>query len=486
MTLIEFWQIQKQQQSELCEVLPFHRLIAEYLTKLITGVLDEPNLMILMPPRCGKTDLGVKAFIPWAFGWFPDSEFIVTSYGSTLATDNAVKIRDTLGSDWYRSMVGSDWGAGIDMRGDKAGGQKSHFFTKQKGVLKAVGVGGGITGFGAGKLRKEFGGCVVVDDPLKAQDKDSAAKRKACIEWYHGTLESRKNRKESPTTPTLLIMQRLHPQDLAGHLLQTERNKWSVLQIPAHDEHAVTIWPGRISHKELMDMKEATPDLYYSQYMQSPSDASFSLIKAGWFRYWDNRKSVDKVVKYKMITGDTAFKAKDTADWSVFQCWGANDTRSLFLLDQVKGKWEFPDLLKQAKAFWTKHSTKQRSATPASRFWIEDKASGISLIQMLRDSGTPAVPWTPLADHTSTDKVARVNQCAVPLAAGRIFLPSPAMAGYRWVDHFISECIGFTSDDSHCYDDQVDTMTEAILIWMESGGGVGPIPKDGYFGQETQ
>lgn len=326
---------------------------------------------------------------------------------------------------------------------------------------------------------------MVVDDPLKAQDKDSAAKRKACIDWYHGTLESRKNRKASPTTPTLLIMQRLHPQDLAGHLLQTERNKWSVLQIPAHDEHNVTIWPGRISHPELMDMKEANPSTYYSQYMQNPSDDAFSLIKAKWFLYWNNRPNVDKIIKFKFITGDTAFKAKDTADWSVFQCWGVDDTRSMFLLDQIKGKWEFPELLKQAKAFWIKHSTKQKHSTPATRFLIEDKASGISLIQTLITDGTPVIPWEPDADQTSTDKVGRVNQCAVPLASGRIFIPDSSMAGYRWVDNFVNECVGFTADNSHRYDDQVDTMTEAILFWMENGGGVGPIPKDNFSGKET-
>jgi len=476
MKLIDFWKIQRNQQGEMCEVHPFHELIADYLTKLVLGTLDKTNLMILMPPRCAKTDLGVKAFVPWALSWFPDSEFIITSYGSELSTDSAVKIRATLGSDWYRSMIGSDWGAEVLMVGEKAGGQKSHFYTKEKGSVKAVGVGGGITGWGAGRLREEFGGCVIIDDPLKAQDKDSAAERKKCIEWYHGTLDSRKNRKESPITPTLLIMQRLHPQDLAGHLLQTERDKWEVLQIPAHDNEKNTIWPGRISYQELMEMKETNPYLYYSQYMQVPSDASFSLMQEKWFRYWNDLDTVEKRLTLKYITGDTAFKAKDTADWSVFQCWGVDNTRSIILLDQVRGKWEFPELLRQAKAFWFKHHNVSRGITRASEFWIEDKASGISLIQTLRKDGTPVRPWEPNLEKTSGDKAARVNQCAVPMAAGRVELPNSKMPGYRWVDHLVNECTGFTADDSHLYDDQVDAMTCAILVWMERGGGTGPVP----------
>lgn len=480
MDLIDFWKIQRHQRGEVCEIHPFHLRIAEHLTKLILGTLPAPNLMILMPPRCAKTDLGVKAFVPWALNWFPDSEFIVTSYGSDLATDSVVVTRDTLGYDWHRSIVGTDWGASVDMLGDKAGGQKSYFHTTAGGSVKAVGVGGGITGFGAGKLRKEFGGCLIIDDPLKAQDKDSASQRKACIEWYHGTLESRKNRKEHPITPTLLIMQRLHPQDLAGHLLQIERNKWTVLQIPAHDPAdgtEKTIWPGRISHKELMSMREINPILYYSQYQQAPSDAAFSLIKEEWFRYWDDLPAVEKKITRKFLTGDTAFKAKDTSDWSVFQCWGANNTQGLYLLDQIKGKWEFPELLKHAKRFWIKHSTRQNYITPATVFWIEDKASGISLVQTLRRGGVPVVGWEPNLEKTSSDKVARINQCAVPMSEGRVFFPQTNMRGFQWVEGLEQECLGFTADDSHLNDDQVDAMSEAILIWMEKGGGTGPLPQ---------
>ena len=129
MQLIDFWKIQRYQQGEACEIRPFHHLIANHLTDLILGRLENPNLMILMPPRCGKTDLGVKAFVSWAMDWFPDSEFIIGCYGNTLATDNTVAVRDTLGAEWHRSIVDDEWGAAIDMRGDKAAGQNNYFHT---------------------------------------------------------------------------------------------------------------------------------------------------------------------------------------------------------------------------------------------------------------------------------------------------------------------------------------------------------------------
>ena len=145
MNLIDFWKIQRHQQGEICEVRPFHHLIADHLTDMMLGRLPAPNLMILMPPRCAKTDLGVKAFVPYSEGWFPDAEFILTSYGSELATANTKHIHGTLGSEWYQSMVGSDWGAMVDMRGDKASGRHDYFHTQAGGAVKGVGVGGGIS-----------------------------------------------------------------------------------------------------------------------------------------------------------------------------------------------------------------------------------------------------------------------------------------------------------------------------------------------------
>lgn len=472
-SLIDFWRIQRAQARQLCNVQPFHHTIANALTKLVLGLLPEPNLMILMPPRMAKTDLGVKGFVPWALSYFPDSEFIISSYAADLATSNSIHIRNTLASDWYRSIVRSDWGATVEMRGESAGGRQDFFHTSHGGSVKAVGTGGGITGFGAGKLRKEFGGCILIDDPLKAQDARSAAARTAAVSYIENTLKSRRNRTD---TPIVLIMQRLHPQDPAGFLLAEEREQWHVVQIPALDpDTELSIWDDRVSTESLLQMREANPELFWSQYQQEPTEASTTLIKSNWWRYWTDRAALEKRITLKIITADTAFKAKDTSDWSVFQCWGFEGANGAYLLDQVRGRWEFPELLSQAEAFWKKHNTPQAAVTPATEFWIEDKASGTSLVQTIRTSKqVPARPWLP-DEKISPDKVGRVNQCAFPLSSGRVFLPGN---GEPWVKGFVNECQAFTADDSHLHDDQVDTMTTALLIWLRRGGGTGPIPQD--------
>lgn len=285
-SLIDFYRLRRRYTSQATVICPCHREIAKALTLLVLGYLPTPNLMILQPPRTAKTDLAIKSAVPWAMSYFPDSEFILTSYGSDLAKSNSVDIRSTLSSEWYRSIIASDWGATVTMSGEKAGGRQDFFHTDEGGSVKAVGVGGGITGFGAGKLRTDFGGCIIIDDPIKANDRNSETIRKECINWYHGTLESRRNRLGSPATPIILVQQRLHPKDLAGHLLQTEREKWTVLQIPALNDKGESIWPGRIGTKEMGEMEESDPETYWAQYMQNPTETASVIFKSDWWRYW--------------------------------------------------------------------------------------------------------------------------------------------------------------------------------------------------------
>ena len=458
-------------------IRPHHHQIADALTRLTLGLLLKPNLMILMPPRCCKTSLGSEAYVPWAMSAFPDSEFILSSYSSDLSTSSTVKIRDTLASDWYRSIVGSDWGATVEMRGERAGGRQDYFHSREGGSVKAIGMSGGITGFGAGKLRPEFGGAIIIDDPLKQQDARSPTMRASAIDYIKGTLKSRRNRKSAPVTPIILIMQRLHPEDPAGILLREERDEWNVLQIQARQSDGTSIWEERIGTAELEQMQLADPQTYWSQYQQEPSQTALNIFKYDWWQYWNNRNAVEGRLTLKVITADTAFKAKDSADFSVFQCWGWENQQGAYLLDQDRGQWDFPDLLSHARAFLDKHTQGLPSNwCPVTEFWIEDRASGTSLVQTMRREGLRVREWLP-DDKTAPDKVARAKQASIPISAGRVFVPDPKMLGYRWVDSFINEHSAFTVDDSHLHDDAVDAETMAILLWMQRGGGRGAVPQ---------
>jgi len=223
-------------------------------------------------------------------------------------------------------------------------------------------------------------------------------------------------------------------------------------------------------------MKETDPDTYWAQMMQEPSQAAHTIFKSGYWQRWFSREEVESRITLKVITMDTAFKDKDSNDFSVLQCWGCVGISGLVLLDSDKGKWEFPDLLIHAKAFAEKHTQRKIGVTPATELWIEDKASGQSLVQTLNREGIPANAWEP-EDGTAKDKVGRAQQCVLPLAAGRIAIPYDKMPGMKWVEGFVNEHSAFTKDDSHLYDDQVDACTMAVLIWLQRGGGTGPLPE---------
>jgi len=484
LSLIDFWRIRRRHEGLKTIVRPCHHTIAEALTHLMLGKLSTPNLMILQPPRTGKSDL-LRAFQEWAFSYFPDSEFIDAAYGTDLATKMCEDTRTTLSASWYRDCCDSTWGAHVASRGASVGGRKDYFHTVEGGSVKAVGSGTGSLGFGAGKLRPEFGGAVLIDDPLKLQDATSVAVRKSTVEWIHGALESRRNRKKDPMTPLVLDMQRLHPQDPAGHLLSTERHRWTVIQVPAHDENNQSIWPARISMNELEHLKIYDLDTYLSQYMQSPSTTAYELLISDWWRFWVDRSEVEKRITLKLITADTAFKEGDSNDYSVLQCWGCLGVGGMVLLDQVRGKWDFPDLCKEAIDFLKKHRQPIPGITPVTECWVEDRASGTSLVQTLRKAGLPFRQWLPphadqkLIDGSQVlsgpDKVSRVKQSSMTIKPGRIFLPWPGLSDCRWVEGLVNECMSFSNDDSHLYDDQVDAMTMANLIWQQRGGGVGAI-----------
>jgi hypothetical protein len=183
------------------------RQICDTLEQVYLG--DAPRLIINVPPRSGKTELAVKAFIAWTMGLRPDCEFIYASYSKRLATANAYDVRAIMQSEAYRQLYDS-----VALQEDSKA--KDEFRTSAGGIVYATGSEGTITGYGAGKMRQGFGGAVIIDDPHKASEATSSVMRQNVIDWYQSTIQSRLNK---PATPIIVIMQRLHKKDLSGWLL---------------------------------------------------------------------------------------------------------------------------------------------------------------------------------------------------------------------------------------------------------------------------
>lgn len=269
---------------------PHHRLICDALMRVFRGQCR--RLIINVPPRYSKTELAVVNFLAWALGKVPDAEFIHTSYSAGLAGNNSANVRGLIEHDAYREIFPA-----VSLA-DEA---RAHWTTTQGGVMYAAGAGGTITGFGAGKLRDGFGGAIVIDDPHKADEARSDKVRQGVIDWFQNTLESRKN---SPDTPIILIMQRLHEKDLAGWLLGGGNGEaWEHLCLSAWADpgDTVPLWPEKHSAEELRRMEKAAPYTFAGQYRQRPSPLDGGVFKPGqlqvvdavpagrieWCRGWD-------------------------------------------------------------------------------------------------------------------------------------------------------------------------------------------------------
>jgi predicted phage terminase large subunit-like protein len=272
-----------------------HKTVCDALMRVFRG--ECKRLIINIPPRYSKTEI-VKNFVGWSLGHAPDSEFIYTSYSTRLAAASSWDVRSLVQEAEYKAIFPS-----VALREDSQA--KDEWRTTAGGIMYAVGAGGTITGYGAGKHRPGFGGALLIDDPHKADEARSDVMRQNVIDWFQNTFESRKN---SPDTPIILIMQRLHESDLAGWLLAGGNGEqWEHVCLPALQDDGTALWPEKHSVEELRRMEAASPYTFAGQYQQRPAPAEGGIFKPDqipiidaipaesikWIRGWDLASTID-------------------------------------------------------------------------------------------------------------------------------------------------------------------------------------------------
>ena len=418
-----------------------HKAICDALVRVFKG--ECKRLIINIPPRYSKTELLLN-WVAWCLGHVPDSEFIFTSFSSQLATNNSWQAREIVLHEAYADIFPN-----TVLKHDSTA--KHDWKTTENGTVYAAGAGGTITGYGAGKQRQGFGGAIIIDDPHKPSEAGSDVIRKGVLDWFQNTLESRKN--DPLNTPIILIMQRLHEEDLAGWLLNGGNNEeWEHISMPALDEDTgEALWPEKHTVAMLEKMKAANPYVFSGQYQQRPSPLGGGLLKGSWFKRY---KQIPRLTQ-RVIFADTAQKTAEHNDYSVFQCWGKGEDGNAYFLDQIRGKWESPELKRRSTDFWQKHIAVDPvlyGSLVAMK--VEDKASGTGLIQDLRISSS--IPVLPI--ERVKDKLTRVTDITGYVEAGRVYIPEEA----EWVSEFIQECEAFTPNDTHKHDDQIDPLCDAI------------------------
>lgn len=309
----------------------------------------------------------------------------------------------------------------------------------------------------------EFGGALIIDDASKASSVKSQAEMQNTIDYYNNTLKSRLNNQAK--TPIIVIMQRLSLEDLTGYLLENEPDDWDIIKLQGlNEETGEALWEEKYPAAELLKLKKVNPFVYYGQYQQEPIVIGGSVIKTEWFRYYPTSEHYDYQFTY--ITSDTAQKKGEANDFSVFGFWGKTFDNRLHLIDMVCGKWEADELRQQVKLCWEKWS---KFETQPYGFYIEDKSSGIGVIQEIKK--TEPIPIIPIArsrykndqgQMVSADKFSRVMTAAPYLANGWVYLPNSEKDDIS--SPLLAECAAFRADLSHKHDDRVDVMTDAIDI----------------------
>jgi predicted phage terminase large subunit-like protein len=399
----------------------------------------ERRVIINIPPRALKSLLVSVIFVAFLLGRNPTLKVIVASHTAELARTHAANFRRLIDSELFRRVFPTFQ---LAPDGDRLFTQK----TTANGYRKATSVGATITGHGAD--------LIILDDPNRAKDISSVTHRAKVNAYYDQELFTRLNDKSRGQV--LVVMQRLHEDDLTGHLLA--RGKWTHTVIPARatedlafrvgpDDDDVFVRPaGDIllptfnNEDTLEDLRATLGSLSFeAQYQQNPVPLDGAVIKRAWLRYYE-RPPDD--FDFILCSWDLASTIEEESDYSVGTVWGRKG-REFYLLDVIRGRYEAPDLrrkIEQTHIDWRAHAT-----------IIEKAGIGDAIgAEMRRQSRI-----RPLLIKVRVDKQSRLIAESPKFEAGQVLLPRDA----GWLGEYVVELLAFPAGRN---DDQVDSTSQAL------------------------
>ena len=420
-------------------------MLDDYLRRLV--IRDIKRLMVIMPPRHGKS-LFISQYLPsWYLGNFKDERIILTSYEADLAAGFGRKVRDTI------EDIGKDV-FGIRLKEDSQAANRWDI-EGATGGMNTAGIGGPITGKGANLL--------IIDDPVKnALEANSKTYRDRAWEWYTSTAYTRLE----PNGVVVLIMTRWHEDDLVGRILndKEESKKWTVLHLPALAEEndllgrkvGEALWPERYDEQKLREIQNTIGSYWFSAlYQGSPTPAEGKIFKRSLFRYYEEdenyyilktntiSKRVEKSRCSIFQTVDTAATEKETSDYFVIATWAITPDRELLLLDIFR-----------ERINTTKHNITIRNLYLKWNpfiIGIEEKTFGLTIIQQLKSE----LPIKAL--KADVDKIARALVIATKYENELVYHPAQAY----WLADYESELLEFPNGTN---DDQVDCAGYAGIM----------------------
>lgn len=420
------------------------------------------RLIINVPPRSLKSIVVNVAYSTWLLGHNPKERIVSASYSSELAEKFARDSKIIMESDWYKKIFPRSTIS-------KSRSTASDFNTTSHGGRYTSSVDGTMTGRG--------GNVIIIDDPIKPSDANSETALNKVNDWYKSTLLSRLDDPQNGVI--ILIMQRVHENDLTGYLLESS-DEWTHIKMP---EIAINNETWHVGNKvyrraigrplnarrtDIANIETRRNELgsyvWSAQYQQEPCPAEGGIIKEEWLHYYSNEQAshIDER-KYQQIfiSWDTANKAGVNNAYSACCVMLRIKDRAqtyLYLLDVIRGKWEMPELVRKAQEIYNKWNMNNTAV-----FLIEDQASGTQLKQILSSEADPnGYPYRVETVRPTTDKVSRAIGASAYIENGTILFPDNSPV---WWPEFKKELLGFPSTK---YKDQVDSLSQVITYLHEN------------------
>jgi predicted phage terminase large subunit-like protein len=433
-------------------------LISEYLETVTAG--DTRRLVINIPPRYGKSLLVSVCWPCWEWIQRPSTRWVFTSYTESLARKHALDRRRLLLSDWYQRH----WGHQVHLTRDQRAALEYH--NTRRGAMIATSVGGSITGKGGNRI--------VIDDPHNPTEAESDAQRQHALDYFTQTLSTRLDDKARDAV--VLVMQRLHTQDLAGLCLE---RGFDHLCLPAVAPTRTTVvfprsrrtlvreaddplWPARESAEQLEEQRRLLGSYGFAgQYQQEPVPRTGGMFPREWWRYYDRVPPGTRVLQ----SWDLAFKESDGSDYVVGLV-AARLGACVYLLDRFKGKASFVETCQAIHTMVVRY--------PSDVVLIEDAANGPAVVDVLRRQ----IPGL-LAVKPEGGKTARAAAVQPQIEGGQVMLPPSRWPDGRvrvehaWVEDFIETCALFPKG---AYDDDVDALSQ-LLVYCRKVGAPQPLAR---------
>lgn len=396
--------------------MSFHiQLLCDLYQKEVERIIrkeeKEKDIIVNIPPRASKSLITSVFLLPWAWIKDPTLPMISISFDEDLSLLNAQYSKDIIVHPEFQELFGDIFQIRKDAN------SKGYFMNNKGGFRLSKTTGSNITG--------HKGVIIVVDDPQNPKTSESVINRQSTIDYYTRALYNR-------LTPInlgvrIIIMQRLHEDDLTGYLLKNNKEDYLHICLPAtvsdmiHPPEYAKYYidglldPTRLSAKTLVGFRKTLGERGYGgQYNQSPAPLEGGIWKRNWFDIISplilRRDTENEPVHFYV---DGAYTEKTTNDPTGILAAFRQDNY-IYILDFTEVWLDFPSLIKFIQEYVMRFQYSYRS-----RIVIEPKASGLSVVQQLRAmTQMNVVEGKPPKD----DKLTRANSVAPTIEGRRVRL----------------------------------------------------------------